>query len=791
MLINYLRIALRNLTKNKVFSFINIFGLAIGITCCILIMLWVHDELTFNKWMPKYDRLYTVMVRAEYDGRVNVWNANPPISADVMKDENADIANVVKTDWGGSHLLAPGDKTDRTGVRKKGYYVSDAYLQMFEHPMIKGDRSTALKEINSIVLTESTARALFGDKDPIDQTVRMNDEDELKVTGVIRDIPSNTTDQFDFLTTWDLYLKQPWVKDMSTKWDAFSFNVAVELTENADKTAVDEKLRTLLTRNGQTDFKKEQFLHPMSKWRLYSQFENGVAVGGLITYVQMFSIIAGVILLIACVNFMNLATARSEKRAVEVGVRKSVGSGRFQLVYQFIGESIVITAISFATGLLLAQLLLPSYNQLVSKHLTMPYTSPVFWIGSVVAVLVVGTVAGSYPAFYLSAFKPALVLKGARSTSGGALPRKVLVTLQFAFSMVLMAATIVVYQQIQHVRQRDIGYSQDNMLIVDYNLDVRRNFKAIKNELLQTGVVAGVTKSNAAITDQTSWSPVDWAGKPEEQKVFFVTTATEYDYVSTMGIKILEGRDFSEEYRSDSASVVINAEAKKLMGLDEETVGSTIYFHGAPHKIIGVIGNAVSGSPYEPVQPQIVIFRPEWIGKLTIRLSPTDNLPASLESVSQVFKKYCPAYPFEFKFADQAFQAKFATINLTSRLASIFAVLTFIITGLGLFGLAAFTASQRTKEMGIRKVMGASVTQLVQLVTKDFSVLVVIAFIASSPLAWWLLNQHLQQYNYRIDVQWWIFAVVGLGALIFAIVIVSTQALRAARTNPANSLRSE
>jgi len=489
---------------------------------------------------------------------------------------------------------------------------------------------------------------------------------------------------------------------------------------------------------------------------------------------------------------MNLSTARAEKRAVEVGVRKSVGSRRSDLISQFIWESIVTTAIAFIAGLITAQLLLPFYNQLVQKQLAIPYTSWVFVSGCSIMILFVGLLAGSYPAFYLSAFKPVSVLKGGKGTvKGGSLPRKVLVTIQFGFSMVLMLATIVVYQQIQHVRDRDMGYNPDNMLIVNVTNDIQKNFKAIKAALLQTGVVEAVTKSNSPITNLDSWSPVDWPGKPADQKYFFSMGATEYDYVKTMGLKLLQGRDFSEEFKSDTAAAIVNRAAVELMGLKDPIGAKVSMGEDQPLEIIGVLENTISGDPYSIPGPSIITFEPDWVGAITIRMIAGTVITESLKKIEAVFKTYSPAYPFEFKFADDAFHQKFTTINLTSRLASIFAVLTMIITGLGLFGLAAFTAAQRTREMGIRKVMGATVQQLVQLVTTDFSILVVIAFVIASPAAWWLLNQYLEQYQYRVDVQWWIFPLTGVIALVFAIIIVSTQALRAARSNPAQSLRSE
>jgi putative ABC transport system permease protein len=786
---NYLQIALRNLGKSKIYSFINISGLAIGITCALLILLWVQDELTYDRWMPKYDKVFRLLVKAQYEGKTNVWNANPWAAVEAIKEEHAAVVHAAALDWGGDHLLAVADKTDRTGIKKNGYYVSDDFLKMFQYPMVSGDVGHALQDMKSIVITRSTAKALFGDNDPMGKVVRFDDQHDLVVTAVLEDVSGNSTIKFDYLVTWQLYMQTPWVKQSAEHWDAFSHQVYIEVTDASQAVAVENKIKDLLTRHGQTDFKKEFMLHPIARQHLYGSFDNGVESGGSITYVRLFSIVAILVLVIACVNFMNLATARSEKRAVEVGVRKSVGSGRADLVVQFIGESILTTAIAFVIGVLLAQVLLPRYNELVSKQLAIPYTSWVFMAVSVGMVIGIGILAGSYPAFYLSAFKPASVLKGGRgSVKGGTLPRKILVTTQFGFSMVLMIATIIVYQQIQHTRDRDIGYNPNNMLIVKVTPDLEKHYTAIKEALLQTGVVDAVTRSNAPITDRNAWGPASWTGMPADQKYFFSIVGTEYDYVKTMGLTLLEGRDFSEEFKSDSNKVIVNRAAAELMGF-KHPIGERVTSGENSMEIVGVIENAISGSPAEIPGPMLVLFSPKWFRVMTIRMSGTGTTPASLDKVAAVFKKYSPAYPFDFKYADDAFQQKFTEINLTSRLASIFAALTFFITGLGLFGLAAFTAAQRTKEMGIRKVMGASVQQLVQLVSRDFSILVVIAFVVASPVAWYFVSGYLEQFQYRVSVQWWVFPLVGVLALLFAIIIVSTQALRAARSNPAQSLR--
>jgi putative ABC transport system permease protein len=785
---NYLIITVRNLFKNGFYSFINIAGLAIGITCSILILLWVADETSFDKFHPKADRLYQVWVNAAFNGKINSWTSVPLPTYEAMKTADSNIKRAVVTDWGGDHLVTVGENR----LMKKAYWASEEFLQMFEFPLVSGDASQVMADPRSIVISQSMAKALFADEDPINKIIRVDNEYDLKVTGILKDVPSNSSFEFDFLMPWKFREQENgWVRENMTNWGNYSFQVFVELNDPTNHLAVEDHIKNVLQEHGETENKPEYFLYPLLRWRLHGSFENGVETGGMNDYVQMFSIIAIFIIVIACINFMNLATARSERRAREVGVRKSVGSRRYELIMQFIGESLFISFIAFAIAILMAQLLLPFYNDLVQKKLFIDYTSSQFWIFTLAMIFITGVISGSYPAFYLSSFQPAKVLKGKPTIGKGAsTPRKVLVTLQFGFSILLIIGTLVIYQQIQLVKGRELGYDQENLMAVNYTNEIEKNYRPIKLELLASGVVEAVTKSNSSITDINSNNFLGWPGKPDDLRVIFTTIATEYDYTKTMGIKLLEGRDFSEDFKSDTSSILINKAALNLMNLTDP-IGTELDLWGGKRKLIGVVDDVLMGSPYQPVKPMFVILNPTWIDAVSVRLKKTEDLPAAINTVKAVFEKYAPAYPFEYKFADVEFQKKFTTLNLTSTLASLFATLTIIITGLGLFGLASFTAEQRTKEIGIRKVLGASVSSLVGMMSKDFSILVIISFVISSPFAWWSLNKYLERYPVRVDIAWWIFPVTGFIALAFAIAIVSTQALRAARSNPVNSLRSE
>lgn len=784
---NYLLTALRNFSKNKFYTIINIAGLSIGAACSILILLWVFDEISFDKFIPKYKRLYQVWVNSKFDGTVNSWRSVPLPSYQALKDADANIKRTAVADWGGDHLLTVGEKK----LYMKGYYVSQEFLEMFEFPLKQGDASTALDEPTNIAITESTARAFFGDLDPLNKIIRVDDKGDLKVVAILEDVPDNSSFEFDFLLPWKFRRQiNPWVIDNEDNWGNYSFQVFVELDDHQNQGKVEENIRTMLQEHGEDDLKPELFLYPMERWRLYSNFEDGVEKGGLSDFVQLFSMIAIFIILIACINFMNLSTARSEKRAKEVGIRKSVGSNKSHLVLQFISESMLIAFAAFVLAILLAQLVLPFYNNLVEKELAISFDAWEFWAFSLVMILFIGWLSGSYPAFYLSSFQPVKVLKGSvRAGKKAGLPRKVLVTLQFIFSIFLVIATLLIFQQIQLVKNRELGYNQENLISVELNDELKKNYRAMKQELIDQRLIESATISNSPVTDINSNNFLGWPGKPEDLRVIFTTITCSYDYAKTMGVEMLSGRDFSEDFVSDSTAIIVNKSAIELMQLTEP-IGTELDLWGSKRTLVGVIDNILMGSPYQEVKPLFMIMD-DWGGYVTMRIRPTSDLKATLEDINEIYKKYNPAYPFEYEFVDVAFHEKFKTIEMTSNLASIFAGLAIFITGLGLFGLAAFTAEQRTKEIGVRKVLGATVMNIIKLLSKDFSLLVVIAFMVTAPLSWWALNMYLDRYPVRIDIQWWVFPATGLLVLFFALAIVASQAFRAAQANPVNSLRDE
>jgi len=795
MLRNYLKIAIRNLTKNSVYSFINIVGLSIGITCSILILLWVADELTFDTYFSKYDAIYQVKQNSKVDSGISTRPFIPLPLFEILQQQDSRIKNAAIT-INQTALLTVGDRK----INKNGLDVSESFLEIFDFQMIYGNLETALTNPRSIVLTQSTAKALFGTDDALGKMVqvKIENDEELTVTGIIADPPSNISFRVDFLLPFTYFeATSVWIQHAKNNWNNNAFFTYVELQPGVDKADVDNTIRDLIKKNHPEGSEREIFLHGMNRWRLHNNFENGKESGGLITYVQLFSGIAIFILIIACINFMNLATARSEHRAREVGIRKSVGSNRKQLILQFLGESIMISAIAFIFSIVLVELILPLYNTFINKHLTINYASPILWSLGIGLVLITGLLAGSYPAFYLSSFKPIKVLKGKLVAGKNAsLPRQVMVTVQFGFSILLIIGTIVIYKQIQYLKGRELGYDRENLMMIWSTSDIEKNFTPLKQELVNTGAAISVCKSNSPITNIFASSPVDsWPGMLPGQRVEVTNIATEYDYTKTMGILMLQGRDFSENFKSDTAAIILNKTAIETLNLTEP-IGQTIQMWGSQWNIIGVMDDVLMGSGSTQISPLVMTMDPTWSTTITVRLpklqeGESNNLAVSLKKIEDIFRKYNPDYPFEYRFADEEFEKKFTSMNMISDLAASFTVLAIFITCLGLFGMAAFSAEQRTKEIGIRKVMGASVASLMILLTKDFSRLVIIAFVIATPIAWYATTDFLKQYPIRIEVPLWVFPLSGLVALVLTILIVSTQAMRAARANPSQSLRSE
>lgn len=783
---NYLKIAFRNLLRSPVYSTINIVGLSIGIAVSLLIGLWVWDEVTYDRFHKNADQLGQLWIQNRFSDKTIASQAVPLPAYEFFKTYDSHIKNTSVASWLNKYLVAVNEKK----VSKYGHFVSPEFLQMFQFPFVKGDAATALKDPLSVVLTESAAKSIFGDQEPMNQIIRGENKFDLKVTGILKDLPVNSSLQFDFLGSWELLAQEDWVKRNKDIWDDQSFQVYIELQPEANLAEVNDRIKNVIN-DKVKDAKADLFIHPLTDWRLRSRFENGVQTGGMIDNVNSFALIGIFILIIACINFMNLATARSEHRAREVGIRKSVGSRRPELIAQFIGESLLISTLAFLLAMVLVELSLPFYNVLVEKKLFIDYSTTAVWLLSAAVILITGIFAGSYPAFYLSSFNPVSVLKGKIQAGRGATaPRKVLVSLQYFFSIFLIIGTIAFYQQIQFVRAREIGYDREKLVMVTANEELNKSYPVLKQELKTSGVATEITTASSPITEIYGNNTLAWPGKPDDQELLFSRVVVGYDYAKTLGIKMIEGRDFSEEFKSDTSAMLLNKAAVKAIGI-EKPIGMKVTLWNKTWTVVGVIDDVVMASPFREVQPGFFLLNPNWAEVITLRIQNTDDVQRTLQKTAGLFKKHNPSYPFNYQFVDELFAKKFASINQIGTLATVFSFLAIFITSMGLFGLATFTAEQRTKEIGIRKVMGATNSSILTLLSKDFTRLAFIGFIAAAPLAWWAINNYLDRYSYRITFSWWIIPFTGFIALVITLAIVSAQALKAANANPSKSLQSE
>ncbi|GAB3643037.1 ABC transporter permease [Spirosoma arcticum] len=793
MIRNYLKIAWRNLIRNRVYSVINIGGLTVGMAVAMLIGLWVWDELSYDRYHQNHDRIARVMQHQTFNGTTTTTPATPLPMRTVLQNEYASYFDrIVLSSWTDEHILAHGSNK----LTKQGNCVESDFPQMCSLRMVSGMQN-GLDDPTSILLSESVAKALFGETDPVSKLVRIDNKHYFKVTGVYEDLPYNTEFRdVSFLLPWKYFVKEEeWVKRSETNWGNNSFQLLVQITPNTSFEQVTAKIERIKARHAQEEakFDPKAFLHPMSQWHLRSEWENGVSVRGRIQFVWLFGIIGLFVLLLACINFMNLSTARSEKRAKEVGIRKAVGSVRGQLISQFLSESLLVAVIALVFALLLVQILLPQFNELVDKKTVFPGSRMVFWALSFGFTLLTGLVAGSYPALYLSGFQPVRVLKGTfRVGRFAALPRKVLVVTQFTVSVTLIIGTIIVFQQIQHAKNRPIGYDRTGLLSIRINTpDLRGHYDAIRYDLLRTGAVLDIAESSSPTSEVwSSDASFDWKGKDPNQVGDFGTVGVTHEYGKTVGWQFKQGRDFSRSFSTDSLGIVVNESAAKFMGMNEP-VGQYIKWNGQNYTIIGLINDVVMGSPFTPIQPTLFLLKEDWAYFIHIKLKPQMSASEALTRIEPVFRRHNPGSPFDYKFASDEYDRKFRAEERIGRLSTVFAILAIFISCLGLFGLASFVAEQRTKEIGVRKVLGASVFNLWQLLSKDFLVLVLISLVIASPTAYYFMNDWLQQYQYRSDISWWVFAAAGAGALLITLLTVSFQSIKAALMNPVKSLRSE
>jgi ABC-type antimicrobial peptide transport system permease subunit len=783
MIKNYLKIAFRNLAKNKVSSFINITGLATGMAVALLVGLWIWDELSFNSNHENHSQLAQVMLSQTSMGETYTGETVAmPLGEALRNNHSGDFKYVSLTSWNNDHILAVGNNK----LPGAGRWVQPDFPEMFTLSMIQGSRD-ALKDPSSILVAESFAKAIFGNDDPVNKTVKLDNKLDMKIGGVYEDLPRNSSFyNTKLLLPWDN--NENWM-NKQTDWDNHCGLLFVQLNDGADFNNITAKVKNIPTPHIK-EVKEEIMLHPFAKLNLYTEFKNGKAVGGRIQFVWLFGIIGVFVLLLACINFMNLSTARSEKRAKEVGIRKAMGSLRGQLIGQFLSESIVFASLAFILALALVQLSLPFFNGLADKQMSIVWNSPLFWLLALGFTFFTGIVSGSYPAFYLSKFQPIKVLKGVfRAGRFASLPRKALVVVQFTVSITLIIGTIIVFRQIQYAKDRPAGYTRNGLISVPLTNELFGRYDAVRNDLLQTGAVENMAESSQSASHFSNNNSIDWKGRDPELVVYFRNVNVTPDFGNTIGWTMKEGRDFSRDFPADSGSVILNETGAKITWL-KNPVGEIIEFNGKTYTVIGIAKDMLTQSPYEPMQPSI-FFCEGWMGVITIRIKPSVAIGKALAKIATVFKKYSPGNPFDYKFIDEEYAKKYSGEVRIGNLASFFAILAIFISCLGLFGLASFVAEQRNKEIGVRKVLGATVFNLWKMQSKEFVGLVMISCLIAIPVAWYFLNQWLQNYNYRTPISWWVFAAAGIGSLLITVLVVSFQAIKAAITNPVQSLRTE
>ncbi|HWV74598.1 MAG TPA: ABC transporter permease [Pseudosphingobacterium sp.] len=794
MIKNYLKTLLRDFLKSKAYSMINITGLSMGMAAVILITLWVQNELSMERFHEKAERIYVMYNRdISPEGYRWAWGNTPKILAPTLKTDYPEVEDAVRF-TNTNFLLTVGEKK----LNVRGAFTDSSFFNVFTFPLMHGDAKNALANEHSIVLTEKFAKTLFGNDEAMGKMIRVDSSHNATVTGVLKDLPNNTLLQFDYLLPWT-YLDQ--LGENDTYWGNNSTTTYALLKPGASQQVFDGKVRTITidhTKGSEDASTTEVFTQPLSRYYLYGKSENAKLVAGNMVTVRLFTILAIFILLIACINFMNMSTARSERRAKEVGIRKVAGVRKEMLILQFLLESTLLSTLSFLVAILIVQLSLGAFNQLVGKALFVPYGDPLFWLCALGFILLTGITAGSYPAFYLSSFSPVSVLKGAfKKTNALVTPRKILVTIQFTIAIILIIATIIIYHQVQYGLERDTGYKKDNLVFIFAEGDVRKHYASIKDELLNTQVATSVTLSANPITQQwsDSWGYY-WNGSTKtDEKIDFLRLGSDANFAKTFDIKISEGRDIDVyKYPTDSMAILLNEAAVKAMRL-KNAVGTEIRQRGGDlvFHVVGVVKNFIIESPFQQNMSPLMVFGPKGYSQMIvhIKLNPANTTADNLAGMEKILKTYNPQYPFRYTFVDEDYAQKFQNAERAGKLSGLFAFLTILISCLGLFGLAAYMAESRTKEIGVRKVLGASVWNVTQLLSIDFLKLVILSFVIASPIAWYAMNAWLESYSYRIGIEWWVFALTGIIAVAIALLTVSSQAIKAAVANPIKSLREE
>lgn len=790
MIKNYFLTAIRNMRKNKIFSFINILGLALGMTCSLLIWLWVQDEKMMNAFHAKRDRLYSVYQRQYYDNKIEAFHGTPCLLAEEMKRVLPQVEFASQFAWNYNNTFQVGDKINK----EEGNFASPDFFKIFSYPLLAGDAASALNAPAKIAISHKMANIFFGSPAAaIGKTMRYENRKDFSVSAVFEDLNSHVSDKFDFLLSWEFFLEEnTWGKD----WGNSGPRTFIVLKQGTDPVAFEKKITLFLdnyNKEQNPTFRVQLGIQRVDDTYLHSEFKNGKLAGGRIEYVRLFGAVAIFILLIACINFMNLTTARSIKRAKEIGVRKVIGAVRGSLIRQFIGEAMLLAFFAIVLALILVLLTLPAFNELTKKEINIPFSDPIFWLSMVSLALATGFISGSYPALFLSSFSPVKVLKGTlRFGTKAALFRKSLVVFQFVLSIVLIIGTIVVSKQVNYIQTMNLGYDRENLVYIPLEGELPKNFDVFKNEALNEPGIKSITSITSSPTSiENGTGGVEWDGKDHNLRPMFTQAAVGYDFTKTMNIKMAKGRDFSKEYITDSVGYILNEEALKKINY-KDPIGKPLTFWGKKGTIVGVVKDFHFTSVHEAIKPLVIRLAgnnssPYW---LLVRTE-AGKTKQAMNNLEALCKKFNPKFPFSYLFSDEEYQKLYTSEQVISKLSNYFSFLAIFISCLGLLGLVMFTAEQRTKEIGIRKVLGASTPSLFNLLSKEFLQFVLLAFVIASPLAWFFMSQWLQNYSYRTEISWWIFVVAGIMAILIALATISFQALKAALANPVKALRSE
>lgn len=787
MLRNYFLTALRNFSRQRVFSLINVLGLSVGLACSLLIILWIQDELSYDQFHEDKSQLFSVMRSSYYtNGEVYTWSAIPMPLAEALENDYPEVTHAMLYSFPLTQVFANGDKV----IRESGRYVDPRLFEVFSFPMLLGDAKQVLNQPNQLAISRTMAEKLFGtdweSQNILDKTIRFNNRGELILKGVFEDVPAHSTLDFEYvLPVEDFYVFNDWVHG----WDNNGLRMHVRLAEGVDSEELNEKILNVINEHNGGD--NRIFLQALTDRYLYNDYENGQIAGGRIEYVRIFSMVAIFILLIAAINFMNLATARASKRMREIGVRKVVGASKTALILQFLGESVLLSTIAFLLAISFVQLLLPTFNEITFKSIEISYFGSAYLPLFLGISVILGLIAGVYPAFFLSSIRITHVLKNKlKHNYGAANIRKGLVVLQFFISIVLTIGTLTIYQQVNFIQNKNIGIEKDNLMFFTLEGRAQEEYVAFKQELLrQPGVLEVSAMDQFPLNVGTSTGGINWPGKDPETSILFQIITTKHDMIETLGLEMAEGRPFSRDFGPDTSAVLANEAAIRAMGL-ENPIGTELEYWRGKRKIVGIVKDFHISSLYSSIDPLLIHISKDPSQFLFAKLS-NKNTKETVEAIENLYKQFNPDYPFSYRFLDESYERIYQSEASLGKLSTYFALIAVFISCLGLFGLATYTADRRTKELGIRKVLGASVSQLIVLLSREFTWLVIIAFTLSVPVSYYFLQGWLDQFAFHIELGLTTFVVAALLAIGIAWLTIGIQAYRAASANPVESLRAE